>query len=156
MARIFVTLVLLNLHDFDSLILFLSWSVSRWYTSPGSNANSSSQQRGGAVSRIWSLTQRAVRQSTTRTSKPPGVALKFILGPAVLTVSARLFCHIAHCEADVNNNTPVEVVAKNPVPDFKWHVLWEFVKPQLFTLVCAVVVRLNLFTDQEWQWSKRF
>uniref|UniRef100_A0AAX7TSN8 Mitochondrial potassium channel ATP-binding subunit n=1 Tax=Astatotilapia calliptera TaxID=8154 RepID=A0AAX7TSN8_ASTCA len=104
----------------------------------------SSQQRGGAVSRIWSLTQRAVRQSTTRTSKPPGVALKFILGPAVLTVSARLFCHVAHCEADVNNNTPVEVVAKNPVPDFKWHVLWEFVKPQLFTLVCAVVVRLNL------------
>uniref|UniRef100_A0AAX7SSL3 Mitochondrial potassium channel ATP-binding subunit n=1 Tax=Astatotilapia calliptera TaxID=8154 RepID=A0AAX7SSL3_ASTCA len=123
-----------------SLILFLSWSVSRWYTSPGSNANSSSQQRGGAVSRIWSLTQRAVRQSTTRTSKPPGVALKFILGPAVLTVSARLFCHVAHCEADVNNNTPVEVVAKNPVPDFKWHVLWEFVKPQLFTLVCAVVL----------------
>uniref|UniRef100_A0AAX7UNT3 Mitochondrial potassium channel ATP-binding subunit n=1 Tax=Astatotilapia calliptera TaxID=8154 RepID=A0AAX7UNT3_ASTCA len=105
-----------------------------------SNANSSSQQRGGAVSRIWSLTQRAVRQSTTRTSKPPGVALKFILGPAVLTVSARLFCHVAHCEADVNNNTPVEVVAKNPVPDFKWHVLWEFVKPQLFTLVCAVVL----------------
>uniref|UniRef100_A0AAX7VSF7 Mitochondrial potassium channel ATP-binding subunit n=1 Tax=Astatotilapia calliptera TaxID=8154 RepID=A0AAX7VSF7_ASTCA len=86
------------------------------------------------------LTQRAVRQSTTRTSKPPGVALKFILGPAVLTVSARLFCHVAHCEADVNNNTPVEVVAKNPVPDFKWHVLWEFVKPQLFTLVCAVVL----------------
>uniref|UniRef100_A0AAX7VJI9 Mitochondrial potassium channel ATP-binding subunit n=1 Tax=Astatotilapia calliptera TaxID=8154 RepID=A0AAX7VJI9_ASTCA len=116
------------------------WKFSRWYTSPGSNANSSSQQRGGAVSRIWSLTQRAVRQSTTRTSKPPGVALKFILGPAVLTVSARLFCHVAHCEADVNNNTPVEVVAKNPVPDFKWHVLWEFVKPQLFTLVCAVVL----------------
>lgn len=77
--------------------------------------------------------------------------MKFILGPAVLTVSARLFCHVAHCEADVNNNTPVEVVAKNPVPDFKWHVLWEFVKPQLFALVCAVVVRLNLFTDQECQ-----
>ncbi|XP_031593702.2 mitochondrial potassium channel ATP-binding subunit [Oreochromis aureus] len=116
------------------------WKFSRWYTSPGSNAYSSSQQRGGAVSRIWSLTQRAVRQSATRTSKPPGIALKFILGPAVLTVSARLFCHVAHCEADVNNNTPVEVVAKNPVPDFKWHVLWEFVKPQLFALICAVVL----------------
>uniref|UniRef100_A0A8C4P149 Mitochondrial potassium channel ATP-binding subunit n=1 Tax=Dicentrarchus labrax TaxID=13489 RepID=A0A8C4P149_DICLA len=82
----------------------------------------------------------AVRQSTVRTPKPPGVALKFILGPAVLTVSARLFCHVAHCEADVNNNIPVEAVAKNPVPEFKWHILWEFVKPQLFALIGAVVL----------------
>ncbi|TKS79724.1 ATP-binding cassette sub-family B member 8, mitochondrial [Collichthys lucidus] len=103
-------------------------------------SNASSQQPGNAVSRFWSLTQRAVRQSTTRTSKPPGGALKFILGPAVLTVSARLFCHVAHCEADVNNNIPVEVLVKNPVPEFKWHILWEFVKPQLFALIGAVVL----------------
>ncbi|KAM9349082.1 mitochondrial potassium channel ATP-binding subunit [Symphorus nematophorus] len=117
-----------------------TWKLSRWYTSPGSNAHSSSQQPGHAVSRFWSLTQRAVCQTTTRTSKPPGVALKFILGPAVLTVSARLFCRVAHCEADVNNNIPVEVVAKNTVPEFKWHILWEFVKPQLFALIGAVVL----------------
>ncbi|KAF1383756.1 hypothetical protein PFLUV_G00135140 [Perca fluviatilis] len=116
------------------------WKLSRWYTSPRSLAYSSSQQPGNAVSRIWSLTQRAVRHSTTRTSKPKGLALKFILGPAVLTVSARLFCHAAHCEADVNNNTLVELVAKNPVPEFKWHILWEFVKPQLFALIGAVVL----------------
>lgn len=124
-----------------TLIFFL---ISRWYTSPGSKAHSSSQQPGNAVSRFWSLTQRAVRHSTTQTSKPPGVALKFILGPAALTVSARLFCHVAYCEADENNNIPVEVVAKNPVPEFKWHILWEFVKPQLFALLGAVVVSLKI------------
>lgn len=95
---------------------------------------------------MWSLAQRAVRQSSTRTSRPPGVALKFILGPAVLTVSARLFCRVAYCEADVNNNIPVEVVAKNPLPEFKWHILWEFVKPQLFALIGAVVVSLDQFS----------
>ncbi|KAF3858154.1 hypothetical protein F7725_011355 [Dissostichus mawsoni] len=70
----------------------------------------------------------------------PGVALRFILGPAVLTVSARLFCHVAHCEADVNNNTPLEVTTKTPAPEFKWHIFWEFVKPQLFPLMGAVVL----------------
>lgn len=116
------------------------WRLSRWYTSPGSNAYRSLQRPGNAVSRMWSQTQRAVRRSATRTSKPPGVALKFILGPAALTVSARLFCHVAHCEADVNNNTQVEVVAKQTVPEFKWHILWEFLKPQLFALIGAVVL----------------
>ncbi|KAG7214740.1 hypothetical protein INR49_010632 [Caranx melampygus] len=116
----------------------ISWKLSRWYISPGSKGYSSTQQPGNAVSRIWSLSQRAVRQSATRTSKPPGVALKFILGPAVLTVSARLWCHVAYCEADVNNNIPVEVVAKSP--EFKWDILWEFVKPQLFSLIGAVVL----------------
>uniref|UniRef100_A0AAQ6AF86 Mitochondrial potassium channel ATP-binding subunit n=1 Tax=Amphiprion ocellaris TaxID=80972 RepID=A0AAQ6AF86_AMPOC len=55
-------------------------------------------------------------------------------------LSTRLFCHVAHCEADVNNNTPVEVVAKQTVPEFKWHILWEFLKPQLFALIGAVVL----------------
>lgn len=71
------------------------------------------------------------------------MALKFILGPAVLTVSARLFSRVAYCEADVNNNIPLEAAAKKPPPEFKWHILWEFVKPQLFALVGAVVVRFN-------------
>ncbi|TNN55398.1 ATP-binding cassette sub-family B member 8, mitochondrial [Liparis tanakae] len=113
---------------------------SGWYTSPRSPAYSSTQQPGNAVSRIWSFTQRAVRRPATRTSKPPGVALKFILGPAVLTVSARLFCPVARCEADVNNNIPLGVAAKTPEPPFKWHILWEFVKPQLYALMGAVVL----------------
>ncbi|XP_017281532.1 mitochondrial potassium channel ATP-binding subunit [Kryptolebias marmoratus] len=112
--------------------------LSRWYTSPGSHAYSSSQQPGSTPSRIWSLTQRAIRQSSIRSTKPP--SLKFILGPAVLTVSARLFFHVAHCEADENNNTFVEVVPKQLGPEFKWHILWEFVKPQWFALVGAVVL----------------
>ncbi|XP_068459708.1 mitochondrial potassium channel ATP-binding subunit [Clinocottus analis] len=116
------------------------WKLSRWYTSPRSPASSASQQPGNAVSRIWSLTQRAVRRPATRTSKPPGVALKFILGPAVLTVSAQLFCPVAHCEGDVKNNFLLEVTAKHPEPGFKWHILWEFVKPQLFALIGAVVL----------------
>lgn len=116
------------------------WRLSRWYTSPGSTVSRFSQQPANAVGRIWSLAQRSVRQSAARTSNPPGLTLKFILGPALLTVSARLLCRAAHCEADLNNNTPVEVAAKNPVPEFKWHILWEFVKPQLFALACAVVL----------------
>ncbi|XP_061588477.1 mitochondrial potassium channel ATP-binding subunit [Cololabis saira] len=113
------------------------WRLSRCYTSPVSHVHSS-QTPGSAVSRIWSFTLRVIRQSSTRTSKPP--SLKFILGPAVLTVSARLYYQVAHCEADVNNNTPVQIVAKDHKPEFKWHILWEFVKPQLFALICAVVL----------------
>lgn len=126
------------------VIVYLLFILSRWFTSSGSNAFSSSQQPGNAVSRFWVLAQRALRHSK-RTSKPPGVALKFILGPAVLTVSARLFSHVAYCEADGNNNIPVEAVAKDPVPEFKWHILWEFVKPQLFALIGAVVVSSTHF-----------
>lgn len=116
----------------------------------GSNAYRSSQEPRNAVSRFWSLTQRAVRLSNT-TSKTPRVALKFILGPAVLTVSARLFSYVAYCEADVNNNIPVPATTKHTVPEFKWHILWEFVKPQLFALIGAVVVRLNHSTKMLWQ-----
>ncbi|KAF6734090.1 ATP-binding cassette sub-family B member 8, mitochondrial [Oryzias melastigma] len=112
------------------------WKLSRWFSS-GTHARSSSQQLESAVSRFWRLTQRAVRRSP-KGIKPQG--LKFILGPAFLTVSTRLFCHVAHCQEDVNNNTPLEVVAKDSAPEFKWHILWEFVKPQLFALICAVVL----------------
>lgn len=114
------------------------WKFSRWYTAYSSHANSSTQQPANALHRIWNLTQRAIRHSPSRTSKSP--TLKLILGPAVLTVSTRLFCRVARCEADVNNNTPEEVIAKDPVPEFQWHILWEFVKPQLFALICAVVL----------------
>lgn len=105
-------------------------------------AHSSSQQPSNVVSRIWGLTQRAVRQTTGKTSKPQREALKFILGPVVLTVSTRLFGYVAYCQADENNNTPIDVEVKDNVPDFKWHVLWEFVKPQLFALIGAIVVRI--------------
>ncbi|CAF98447.1 unnamed protein product, partial [Tetraodon nigroviridis] len=63
-----------------------------------------------------------------------------ILGPSVLTVSARLFSRVAYCEADVNNNVSLEAATRKPAPEFKWHILWEFVKPQLFSLIGAVVL----------------
>ncbi|XP_014915209.1 mitochondrial potassium channel ATP-binding subunit [Poecilia latipinna] len=111
------------------------WKLSRWYTA---HSHTSTQPPGNPFHRIWNLTQRAIHHSSSRTSKSPG--LKFILGPAVLTVSARLFCRVACCEADDNNNAPEEVILKDSVPDFKWHILWEFVKPQLFALIGAVVL----------------
>uniref|UniRef100_A0A8C4YY90 Mitochondrial potassium channel ATP-binding subunit n=1 Tax=Gadus morhua TaxID=8049 RepID=A0A8C4YY90_GADMO len=104
------------------------------------STSKSLRQPGNAVSRIWGLTQRAVRQAAPRTSKPRGVALKFILGPAFCTIAARLAGRVAYCEADFNNNVHAEVSTKDPDPEFKWHILWEFVKPQLFALLGAVVL----------------
>ena len=106
------------------------------------------RQPGNAVSRIWGLTQRAVRQASPRTSKPKGVALKFILGPAFCTIAARLVGRVAYCEADFNNNVHAEVSTKDLDPEFKWHILWEFVKPQLFALLGAVVVRKQLSSPE--------
>lgn len=115
------------------------WKHSRTYlkSTPVPNAHSSSPN---AVARAWGLAQRAVRQSTCRTSRPPGMGLKCILGPVVLTISARLFGSVAHCQADVNNNATTEVPAKETVPEFDWQILWEFIRPQLLALIGAVVL----------------
>uniref|UniRef100_A0A8C7VYY2 Mitochondrial potassium channel ATP-binding subunit n=1 Tax=Oncorhynchus mykiss TaxID=8022 RepID=A0A8C7VYY2_ONCMY len=93
-----------------------------------------------AAGRIWGLAQAAVRQSACWMSKPPGGALKFILGPVVLTISARVLGSVAYCQADVKNNVLLELQAKETEPEFDWHILWEFVKPQLFALLGAVVL----------------
>uniref|UniRef100_A0A8C7KRQ5 Mitochondrial potassium channel ATP-binding subunit n=1 Tax=Oncorhynchus kisutch TaxID=8019 RepID=A0A8C7KRQ5_ONCKI len=100
----------------------------------------SSGQPSNAAGRIWGLAQAAVRQSACWMSKPPGGALKFILGPVVLTISARVLGSVAYCQADVNNNVLLELQAKETEPEFDWHILWEFVKPQLFALLGAVVL----------------
>ncbi|XP_054625037.1 mitochondrial potassium channel ATP-binding subunit [Dunckerocampus dactyliophorus] len=113
------------------------WKHSRLYLSSKPNGFTGSRQHENAISRLWSLSQRAVRQSTTRTQSN-GVTMKILLAPALLMVPGRLVCHVAYCEADVNSNIPFETVTKNP--EFKWHILWEFVKPQLFALMCAVLL----------------
>lgn len=113
--------------------------LSRLYTSPSSV--SSSQQPSNAVRRFCSFTQRAVRKWPPRSSKPPPIPLRFILGPAVLTVSGKLFCKVAYCEADENNNTlTLDIKTRDTPPEFKWHLLWEFVKPQLVALIGAIVL----------------
>uniref|UniRef100_A0A8C8GI88 Mitochondrial potassium channel ATP-binding subunit n=1 Tax=Oncorhynchus tshawytscha TaxID=74940 RepID=A0A8C8GI88_ONCTS len=58
----------------------------------------------------------------------------------VLTISARVLGGVAYCQADVNNNVLLELQAKETEPEFDWHILWEFVKPQLFALLGAVVL----------------
>ncbi|CAB1326412.1 unnamed protein product [Coregonus sp. 'balchen'] len=113
---------------------------SRLYTTQLANAGNSSGQPSNAAGRIWGLAQAAVRQSACWTSRPPGGALKFILGPVVLTVSAQLLGSVAYCQADVNNNVLLELQAKETEPEFDWHILWEFVKPQLFALLGAVML----------------
>ncbi|XP_024291669.1 mitochondrial potassium channel ATP-binding subunit isoform X1 [Oncorhynchus tshawytscha] len=113
---------------------------SRLYTTQLANAGNSSGQPSNAAGRIWGLAQAAVRQYACWMSKPPGGALKFILGPVVLTISARVLGGVAYCQADVNNNVLLELQAKETEPEFDWHILWEFVKPQLFALLGAVVL----------------
>lgn len=86
------------------------------------------------------MAQRAVRVKPG----PPGPVLRRVVGPAaVLGLSARLLCRSARCDADVNNNGPPRAAADPPAPDFNWHVLWEFVRPQLLALVCAVALALG-------------
>lgn len=86
--------------------------------------------------RIWRQAQKVLRLSSRKQPRPPNIALKFILGPAALTVTARLLGTVAHCEADVNNNIP----QKEDIPEFSWAILWEFVRPQLLALIGAIIV----------------
>lgn len=112
---------------------------SRLYSTVLSNAHGSSQQSSNTATRIWGLAQRTIRQSTGRISRSPGGALKFILGPVALTLSARLVGNVAYCEEDVNNNV-TKITSKEAEPEFKWKILWEFVKPQILALIGAVVL----------------
>lgn len=59
-------------------------------------------------------------------------------------MTARLIGTVAHCEADVNNNVPVEVQVKEKIPEFSWAVLWEFVRPHLLALIGAIIVNKHL------------
>lgn len=113
--------------------------LSRLPTCPGTNV--SSPHSSNAVRHFFSLTQRTVRQCFPKDRQSSKSALRFILGPALLTVSGRVFFKVAYCEADVNNNAlTAKTDAKDVSPEFKWNLLWEFVKPQLIALIGAVVL----------------
>uniref|UniRef100_A0A6Q2ZQQ3 Mitochondrial potassium channel ATP-binding subunit n=1 Tax=Esox lucius TaxID=8010 RepID=A0A6Q2ZQQ3_ESOLU len=115
--------------------------ILRLYTSQCVSAGKASGQPSNIAGHIWGLAQRTVRQSSCRKIRLPwGGGLQFILGPLVLTLSARLLGNVAYCQADVNNNILLELQAKETEPEFDWNILWEFVKPQLFSLLGAVVV----------------
>ncbi|XP_072297790.1 mitochondrial potassium channel ATP-binding subunit isoform X2 [Eucyclogobius newberryi] len=91
-----------------------------------------------AVRHFKSLARKTFQQSSPKTPRPSRSALRFLLAPALLTVSGRVFCKVAYCEADVNNNK-VSTAAKD-APEFNWHLFWEFVKPQFLALIGAVVL----------------
>uniref|UniRef100_A0A672RSL6 Mitochondrial potassium channel ATP-binding subunit n=1 Tax=Sinocyclocheilus grahami TaxID=75366 RepID=A0A672RSL6_SINGR len=97
----------------------------------------------GVTSASWPnlpIAQKVLRLASRQPPRPPNITLKFILGPAALTVTARLLGTGAHCEADVNNNVPLEVQAKEKIPEFSWAILWEFVRPQLLALIGAIIL----------------
>uniref|UniRef100_A0A3B4AP39 Mitochondrial potassium channel ATP-binding subunit n=1 Tax=Periophthalmus magnuspinnatus TaxID=409849 RepID=A0A3B4AP39_9GOBI len=73
----------------------------------------------------------------SRNPRPSRSVFHFILAPALLTVSGRMFCKVAFCEADVNNN--ILTTQTEDTPEFNWYLLWEFVKPELIALIGAVV-----------------
>ncbi|CAN9503487.1 unnamed protein product [Ophioblennius macclurei] len=102
-----------------------------------------SRPTGDAAAHFRTLAQRTVRQNVG----PAGPVLRRVLGPvAVLSVSARLLCQPARCDAaDVNNNKlpPPLATANQTVPEFDWHILWEFIKPQLLAMVGAVVLAFS-------------
>nr|XP_055038737.1 mitochondrial potassium channel ATP-binding subunit isoform X1 [Misgurnus anguillicaudatus] len=101
---------------------------------------SSSPNPVSAPLRIWSQALKVVRLAFRQQPGRSNISLKFIFGPAALTVTARLFSGVAHCHADVNNNVQAKVQAKETVPEFSWAVLWEFVRPQLLALIGAIIL----------------
>lgn len=99
----------------------------------GGNSNST-------MSRVFCCARRVLSLSVARGSKPSKSSLRILVGPVVFAVSARTLIKVAYCQEDINNNIPVEVLAKESAPEFHWAVLWEFVRPQLLALVGAVVL----------------
>ncbi|KAJ8272983.1 hypothetical protein GJAV_G00095830 [Gymnothorax javanicus] len=107
-----------------------------------SNASRSASKTRSGVLRLWSGAQRALRQSAGRASKFQRVTLGFVVGPAVLTVTGQLFSSVAYCQVDLNNNDPVQAEDKcrESQLEFKWALLWEFVRPQILALLGAIVL----------------
>lgn len=123
------------------LVLYLLYCRRGQHTVPwGSSQIPSTPLTGSASVRIWRQAQKALRLASRRQPRTPNVSLKFILGPAAFTVTARLLGAVAHCEADANNNVPVN----EKIPEFSWAVLWEFVRPHLLALIGAIIVSIRL------------
>lgn len=99
-----------------------------------------SQSSTSAVIRMWTQAQKALRLVTRHRLKSPRATLTFVVGPAALTLTARLFGSVAYCSTDFNNNhLPAE--AQEKIPEFSWALLWEFIRPQILALIGAIVVR---------------
>ncbi|XP_058248022.1 mitochondrial potassium channel ATP-binding subunit isoform X2 [Hemibagrus wyckioides] len=89
---------------------------------------------------MWSQAQKALRLVTRHRLKSPRVALTFVVGPAALTLTAKLFGTVAYCSANFNNNLPVKAQSTEKIPEFSWALLWEFVRPQILALLGAIIL----------------
>uniref|UniRef100_A0A8B9HHM1 Mitochondrial potassium channel ATP-binding subunit n=1 Tax=Astyanax mexicanus TaxID=7994 RepID=A0A8B9HHM1_ASTMX len=119
---------------FHGLLFSYYRSGQQWTRAPATHSTSST------VIRLWGQAQKVLRLAARRHSKSPKVALTLFVGPAALTVTARLLGSVAYCQADFNNNLPPESHAKEKVPEFSWAVLWEFVRPQILALIGAIIL----------------
>lgn len=120
-----------------SLLCYSYGQHSRQWTTSHSSAQLSTPS---ALSRVWTRAQKALRVTAPR--RLCGVGIAFVVGPAALTLTARLFGIVAYCSADYNNNhLPATSQTKEKIPEFSWAVLWEFVRPQILALIGAIIVR---------------
>ncbi|XP_027027415.2 mitochondrial potassium channel ATP-binding subunit isoform X2 [Tachysurus fulvidraco] len=89
---------------------------------------------------MWTQAQKTLQLVTRHHLKSPRVALTFVVGPAALTLTARLFGTVAYCNADYNNNNHLPLTAQSTekIPEFSWALLWEFVRPQILALTGAI------------------
>ncbi|XP_028832645.1 mitochondrial potassium channel ATP-binding subunit isoform X2 [Denticeps clupeoides] len=92
------------------------------------------------LGRLWVQVRKAAAPLVLRGGRTPRASLKFLVGPAALTVTVRLCSSVARCSADPNNNVLAEVQVGDGGPEFSWGLLWEFVRPQLFALIGAVIL----------------
>ncbi|XP_015209696.1 mitochondrial potassium channel ATP-binding subunit [Lepisosteus oculatus] len=93
--------------------------------------------------RFWHQARRAFRKAAEQKLRAPKThqALGFVVGPAVLTISARLYSCVAYCQVDLNNNELSQPTHPHETePEFSWTVLWKFLRPQLLALLGAVVL----------------
>lgn len=130
---------LLFIHSMISVLCHSYGQRSRQWTTSHISAQRSTPS---AVIRMWTQALKALRVAARHRLKSPRVALTFVVGPAALTLTARLYGTVAYCSADLNNNhLPATSQAQEKIPEFSWALLWEFVRPQILALIGAIIVR---------------
>lgn len=122
-----------GIHYMASSLCYRYGQRSRQWTTYQSSSTST-------IIQMWSQAQKALRLVTRHRLKSPRVALTFVVGPAALTLTAKLFGTVAYCSTDSNNNLPVKAQSTEKIPEFSWALLWEFVRPQILALIGAIIV----------------
>lgn len=72
---------------------------------------------------------------------PLGRMAALLAGPALVGLGAG-FCRTATCQGAQSSELACAPAAVAKEPEFDWVVFWKFLRPQLLTLVAAIVVSL--------------